>query len=613
MKIIIENRQYSEWKFVPSSDNHDTASSSSTCMITYISPTTHHLFHEDVFTYDGNLPILLLESPTRIAPYISGVLILDNNQTYGKYSQQNNTKTKKRLYKCIPDNPRLPAFLVPYEIAIGFTKKFANKYVTFRYKEWTTEHKHPIGILVETFGDVHHLPAFCEYRLSCRQLRYSMSGFINEVKRRIPNQEKRTLIESILQTPLYCVKDWTQNSQQNAHRNIIAIDPEGSRDYDDALSAVEWTEYDDQSGGGANKTYYSVGIHIANVFLWLESLQLWDMMTDACSTVYLPDKPRHMLPTILSGDLCALNHRDGKRLALTAILLLDSDANILQVDFENTAIQVSHNYVYESAECLSDETYKLLYKLAKIQNDEVEDSHDVVAHWMMKMNHLCGQKMAVASAGIFRVTRDADPQKNHHHHDDEAIPVGISLQTRRVLRGWLSHSSGEYAIMNTTNDNTRGKMRHEMMEISDYLHITSPIRRLVDLLNQMWFLWEMGIVEKSQCSEMSRRFLQKHMCNLAKINANMRSIKKIQQECELLYLLSENPDMKHADYKGIVVDVARAGEIVVYIESLNKMITVGTDEKIELYSYHYFRVYIFEDEYKIKQKLRWMLTEKIII
>ena len=610
MKIVIENRQYSEWHFVPEQDDN-------ICMMKDISPTIHHLFHEDVFTYDGNFPIILLESPTRSLPSISGVLILENNQTYGIY-HQNNSKTKKRLYKCIPDNPRLPVFLVPYEIAIGFSKKFANKYVTFRYKEWTTEHKHPIGILIETIGDVHHLPSFCEYQLSCKHLRYSMSTFTNELKKRIPIQEKRTFVDTILQNTVYCVKDWTQQNCRNLHK-IIAIDPEGSRDYDDALSATEWVDDD--------KKYYSVGIHIANVFLWIEFMQLWDMMTDACSTIYLPDKRRHMLPPILSNDLCTLNHHDGKRLALTTVLLLDSDANILQIDFENTAIQVCANYVYESAECLEDETYKLLRKLAKMQNAEVEDSHDVVAHWMMKMNHLCGQKMAAGkmppamqkmaagkmppamqkmapnNAGIFRITNIKSDMKNDEYN---AIPTEVCVKTRRVLRSWLTHTSGEYALMNGE------KMEHTMMEIANYLHITSPIRRLVDLLNQMWFIWEMGIVDKSKCSKMSAQFLQKHVNNLPKINENMRAIKKIQQECELLYIMSENPDMKNKVYRGIVInvdDVDGGHEITVYIESLNKLISVGSDKKIELYSYHNVCVYIFEDEYKIKQKLRWMFVE----
>ena len=205
------------------------------------------------------------------------------------------------------------------------------------------------------------------------------------------------------------------------------------------------------------------------------------------------------------------------------------------------------------------------------------------------------------NAGIFRITKSAP---NPNNNNNETISREVCVKTRRVLRSWFTHTSGEYALMNGE------KMEHTMMEIANYLHITSPIRRLVDLLNQMWFIWEMGIVDKNKCSEMSARFLQKHVNNLPKINANMRDIKKIQQECELLYIMSENPDMKNKVYRGIVINVDDVDdEITVYIESLNKIITVGTNKKIELYSYHNVCVYIFEDEYKIKQKLRWMLTE----
>ena len=61
-----------------------------------------------------------------------GVLLLDGNKTYGRQKNGNKIKQGKLLYKCIPDDMRLPAFLVPYEIKnMGFSKVFKNLYVLF--------------------------------------------------------------------------------------------------------------------------------------------------------------------------------------------------------------------------------------------------------------------------------------------------------------------------------------------------------------------------------------------------------------------------------------------------------------------------------------------------
>jgi exoribonuclease R len=563
-KTIIENRDYSKWQFVPESPE-----------IACINPLSLRLFNDDIFTY-SNLTIIE-DSPVRRAKQIAGILLLENNRTYGRASKCSTpeaapTKKSRLFYKCIPDNPRLPAFLVPYEIAVGFSKKFVNKYVTFRFKEWTVEQQHPVGTLVETIGDVTHLPAYCEYRLCTRELRYSISAFTKHVKSQI--NEKRTSIENIINDPKFNIQDLSREKH-----HIIAIDPEGSRDFDDALSAIVLP---DNQG-------YSVSIHIANVFVWLESLNLWDLMTDACASIYLPDKRRHMLPPILSNDLCILNSYEEKRLAFTMVLVLDEKANIIGVDFMNTAIKIAKNYVYESAECLNDPAYKLLHQLAKMQNPHIDDSHDVVAHWMIKMNEICGDKLAKFGVGIFRKTSSIAEQKQND--SVSTLPSEtLSQKTREMMQLWLTHSAAEYV---TTAD-----AKHEIMQTQNYAHITSPIRRLVDILNQMLIIWELGLVYKATCAENSHKFLERNVENLANINKNMRAIKKTQQECETLYKISENPEIQHRSHRGFIMDIT-CDKITAYIEELNIIISVSTFGDIceyRRYSYRYFRVFVFEDE-----------------
>ena len=74
------------------------------------------------------------------------------------------------------------------------------------------------------------------------------------------------------------------------HKKIFTIDSNNCQDYDDAL--------------GLENNVLSV--YISNVPLWIEHLNLWNSLSMRVSTIYLPDKKRPMLPTILSDCLCSL-------------------------------------------------------------------------------------------------------------------------------------------------------------------------------------------------------------------------------------------------------------------------------------------------------------------
>ena len=105
-----------------------------------------------IFAEDGRVKINVKHSIIKSMKQIPGVLLLDKNQTYGRYN-------KRLLYRCIPDDKRMPEFLVPYEDKCkSFSKQKINKYVLFIVKEWTG--KHPIAQLVNTIGSVDNYRTF---------------------------------------------------------------------------------------------------------------------------------------------------------------------------------------------------------------------------------------------------------------------------------------------------------------------------------------------------------------------------------------------------------------------------------------------------------------------
>ena len=114
----------------------------------------------------------ILESPWRSAGQIPGVLVT-SGKTYGRVKN-------RLLYRCIPDNILLPAFLVPYDLKISsFSKVKKNRYILFKIHEWVG--KHPEARIVNTLGCVDDFDAFCEYKLNCCGVHVPIQKFTKSV------------------------------------------------------------------------------------------------------------------------------------------------------------------------------------------------------------------------------------------------------------------------------------------------------------------------------------------------------------------------------------------------------------------------------------------------
>ena len=128
-------------------------------------------------------------------------------------------------------------------------------------------------------------------------------------------------------------------------RDVISIDPKTSKDFDDAFGMIE------------NKNQYIISIYITNVSMWLDVMNVWSSFTERVSTIYLPDRKRPMLPTILSDTLCSLKENDIK-FAFTLDLYIDKETNTLNTyKFTNTMINIKKNYVYDTDKQENDELY----------------------------------------------------------------------------------------------------------------------------------------------------------------------------------------------------------------------------------------------------------------
>jgi len=571
-KIVLENRNYTNWN-IYDSNNFEKKD-------LQINPIESKLFSNDVFIFEKN-KVNIIHSSIRTGPSIAGVLILSGNKTYGR-------KNGKLLYKCIPDDVRIPTFLIPYEMKnIGFSKIFTNLYVTFTFNEW--EDKHPHGKLNNVIGSVDVLDNFYEYQLYCKSLNVSLQKFQKDTSKSIQNRGQQVFIENI--------KEKYKNIEDRTNQktwHVFSIDPEKCLDFDDAFSVRKTAE-----------NACIVSVYIANVSIWIDALNLWDSFSKRVSTIYLPDKRRPMIPTILSEGLCSLQE-NVTRIALTMDLYI-VDNEIVDTKYCNSFIKVCKNYVYEEEKLLQDEHYHELLDIVQNLSTKfkyicnIKDSHDIVTYLMILMNYQCAMELLKHNSGIFRSAIGKLPNNGNN----PSLPSHLPNEVINFVKLWNS-TSAQYIDGSEISNGQQTK--HEILDMEAYIHITSPIRRLVDLLNMIQFQKTMNLI----ClSEKVQKFYTTWLNDLEYINTTMRSIRKIQIDCSLLDLCNNKPELLNKDYDGYIFDkiVRHDGlyQYIVFLPDLKMNSRITIRENMENFDIRKFKLYLFNNEEKFKKKIRLQL------
>lgn len=556
--FVANDRQYKETSWMTS--KYMTALEYMT--LSNLDPLENKLISGD--EYDFKERTVIRNSPFR-TKLLPGILVTSGN-TYGRVKS-------KLLYKCIPNDKSLPVFLVPYqEKNSSFNKNKIDKFVLFVFDSW--EEKHPRGILRETLGEVSEINAFEEHQMNCKDINHSIQKFSKTAYKAVRKKtsQKKDIIEDIMKT--YKIEDRTDEE-------VISIDPPGCTDIDDAFSI----KFDDESPW---KT--TISIYIANVPLWFDYLDIWDDLDRRVSTVYLTSERRSMLPSILSENLCSL--KEGQRRFAIAMDIFIMGTTVREITFRNALIKVAKNYSYDDQELKENNVYREAEILSNKINskyayiDEISDSHDVVQMFMIMMNNNIGRQLRdEIGKGIYRSFKSAPV--------DEIMQIPSEMKD--FARTWKSEG-GVY-----TTDGTTG---HDMMKRIDvYAHSTSPIRRLVDLVNMTLLTNSLNIV-----GEKGLAFADKWIEKLDYINSQMKSTRKVQNDVKLLVSCLNIDDLADRRFEGYIIDIEKEDsstmKYTVLLKELSCISSFKTQDQYDLYDKGYYSLHIFNDEYNLKQKIR---------
>ena len=114
-------------------------------------------------------------------------------------------------------------------------------------------------------------------------------------------------------------------------------------------------------------------------------------------------------------------------------------------------------------------------------------------------------------------------------------------------------------------------------------------------------------------SEDALAFYDKWIADLEYINVTMRSIRKVQNDCSLLDICNNNPEIMERLYDGYAFDkiVRNDGlyQYIVYLPELKLTSRVTMRENLDNYQAGKYKLYLFNDEENLKKKIRLQLTQ----
>ena len=542
-RLEIHHKDYSSWLLMDETNNKPVDAGS-------INPIQDKLFHQD--TLDDKF--VLLQRSVKLKK-IPGILLLEGNKTYGRHKN-------RLLYKCIPHNKHLPIFLVPYELKIGFSKHFQNKYVLFSYDSWDT--KHPYGLLDETIGDVNLLTNTSRYLLHCNDLVYSHK----KVQKKIGKIDYDRALMEIVEK---------YNIESLEHKHIFSIDPQGSKDLDDAMSIDK-----------LNETKYIVRIYIANVLLWIDYLNLWEELTNQPSTIYFPYEKKSMLPNILGDQFCSLLEKQKKLVQVFEFCIENGNVNKEESKIYNALVTIKKNYVYDEPSMQSNKHYSLLQELSQNVTTRDMDSHEVVSYWMVEANKWMAETLHNNEMGIFRTA----------HYSE--LPSGVANEHKDIIQTYL-HTHSQYVLYSEQG------LKHSVMKEDKYLHVTSPIRRMVDICNQYYF----QMTTHNEVSLNATLFMNNKQDMIDDMNIILKKIKKVQNQMNLLSSVETYSIDLNKEFKGVVIEKDMGGEYneyQIFIEELSLFQQVRSNETKDVYDDVFVKMYYMEDEYITYKKIRCQIV-----
>lgn len=353
---------------------------------------------------------------------IVGTLELTNKSRYGL------TSRGIPIYLFTPYNKCYPHFIV------GCSEKdiTKNKIGLIKFEDWAPTSTFPRGILQQTLG------TSGDYEAEKQALIWQASPWKYPKGEYIPNSKEKIYRQEL--------SGFTFN-----------IDPEGCRDVDDVLTFEK-----------INDTDWRVTITISDVATYVDDGDVVDIYASLIGQTLYDNNGkvlRPMLPSEYSENTCSLI--PGKESFGISLQFIWNGQEIKDTLWFETVLKTDKSYTYEEFQEVDSQYKPILKDISSfLAGKEVNDSHKWIERMMIFYNTEAGKVLKECNMGILRRHSAPDIEKlerySTHCSELEA----------------LAFSSAQYCL--AEEDNTT----HFGLETNTYAHVSSPIRRYADLVNQ---------------------------------------------------------------------------------------------------------------------------------
>jgi hypothetical protein len=334
--------------------------------------------------------------------------------------------------------------------------------------------------------------------------------------------------------------------EDRTSRAVFTIDGPNTEDYDDAFSIC----------GNI------LSIYISDVYHILEAANLWETLSERVSNIYLDVRT-----TMLCGGLVEICSLKANKTSLA--LAMDYDMSIGVATFSTVRVRPYRNYIYSEPELASDDNYQRVAAAAHSLRAQSSDSDDsdsddsykepsfVVEQLMRLMCFKVGAELHRRGVGIFRTLN---------------VPLEECLPSNKYI---LS----------------------EEVTQEPYAHVTSPMRRLVDVLNA-------AALFACENSPSATEFYNRWVGQLDVLNAASKAIRRIQNEYALL---NRYDSIKDGSHNGVILssETYEKEGIYYYTVFLEDIRLLGRLQLTEhLQGRHMFKVFKFDREANFRKKIR---------
>lgn len=306
----------------------------------------------------------------------------------------------------------------------------------------------------------------------------------------------------------------------------LTIDPVDARDFDDAISLSR-----NEAGN------WELMVHIADVSYFVQPGSKLDQeATDRATSVYLPDRVIPMLPEIISNSLASLQP-DKRRYAKTAVMEYNDAGVLLHSEFFASVIKNQKRLTYEMVDAflkdpnageldlpirkLLEDMHTLAMILrqrrmdrgaielnlpeVKIELDstgkvrgahlqEYTDSHKIIEEFMLAANQAVATYLTELEIPFMRRAHPPPQGMKLKRLTEFIRAIGIEcgdmqnrFEIQRVVdsvRNTPLEQAVNFAILKSMSKAVYQphEERHYALDMTNYCHFTSPIRRYPDLI-----------------------------------------------------------------------------------------------------------------------------------